>query len=97
VTTKKPGSLPGAFLEIRDLGAMRRFFDEIFTSAEKETLALRWELMKRLAEGKSQRAIAAELGLSLCKITRGAKVVHDPVSVTNRILRRHRPRKEKRT
>lgn len=96
MTKKKPESLPEAFLAVRDLEAMDRFFDEIFTQAERETLSLRWVLMTGLAEGKSQRAIAAELGLSLCKITRGAKIVHDPTSVTNRILRR-RPKKEMKT
>lgn len=88
MTKKTPRSLPKAFLEVRDLADMERFFGEIFTPAERETLSLRWKLMTGLAEGRSQRAIAAELGLSLCKITRGAKIVHDPASVTNRLLRR---------
>jgi len=79
--------LAEAFYRIKNLEAMRRFFEEIFTPAERKDLILRWELMKMLAEGKSQRAIASELGISLCKITRGAKIVHDPESVTNRIIK----------
>ena len=97
MTKKNNLGLAEAFFEIQSLGAMRQFFDEIFTPAERKTFALRWELLKRLAEGKSQRSVASELGLSLCKITRGAKIIHDPGSVTRRILEQSQGTKEKRS
>jgi len=65
---------------------MAAFFDEIFTGRERNDLALRWKLMQRLADGVPQRKIAAELGISLCKITRGAKVLKIPGSVSKRLL-----------
>lgn len=71
-----------------DMKVIERFFDEIMTPAEKKALALRWELMKLLKEGVSQRRIAAELGISLCKITRGSRIIKDPDSVTNMLLDR---------
>ena len=71
-----------------DMKVIERFFDEIMTPAEKKALALRWELMKLLKEGVSQRRIAAELGISLCKITRGSRILTDPDSVTNMLLDR---------
>ena len=37
--------------------------------------------MRELLAGKSQRAISRELGLSLCKITRGAKYARDEASL----------------
>jgi TrpR family trp operon transcriptional repressor len=49
------------------------FLYSLFTKAEADEIAKRWALVKRIAEGVPQRAIAAELGLSLCKITRGSR------------------------
>ena len=74
------------FCEIDDAQVMKDFFDEIFTPAERHDFALRWELMKLLRKGITQRQIASELGISLCKITRGAKIVKNQNSVTNRII-----------
>ena len=58
------------FTDIADVRTMRRFFNEIFTPAEIQDVALRWRLMKMLHEGTPQREIARQLGISLCKITR---------------------------
>jgi TrpR family trp operon transcriptional repressor len=44
----------------------------LLTARERDKIALRWKLVGLLEEGVSQRAIAAELGISLCKITRGS-------------------------
>ena len=44
----------------------------LLTPPEREKIALRWKLVCMLEEGITQRAIAAELGVSLCKITRGS-------------------------
>jgi TrpR family transcriptional regulator, trp operon repressor len=62
------------------------FLDEIFTRPERRDFALRWRLMEMLHAGISQRAIAARLGVSLCKITRGSKIVKNRASVTRHIL-----------
>ena len=78
--------LADALCRINDPETMRRFLGEVLTPSESSTIALRWELMKRLKRGETQRAVAAELGISLCKITRGAKIVHDPDSVSSRLL-----------
>ena len=44
----------------------------LLTPREREKIALRWRLVCMLEQGKTQRAIASELGISLCKITRGS-------------------------
>jgi len=49
------------------------FFHAILTPNEISEVALRWALVMKIHEGTSQRNIAKELGLSLCKITRGSK------------------------
>ena len=45
----------------------------LLTPREREEIALRWQLVQLLAEGIPQRTISAQLGVSLCKITRGAR------------------------
>ncbi len=75
---------------IRQPDQMRRFLEEILTPAERKDLALRWQLMQMLQAGVSQRKIASDLGISLCKITRGAKILKDPASVTKRYLESRR-------
>jgi TrpR family trp operon transcriptional repressor len=45
--------------------------------------------MEMLRRGHSQRDIASRLGVSLCKITRGSKVLKTSGSVSNRILDAH--------
>jgi len=49
------------------------FLLQLFTPSEVEEMGKRWALVCLLNEGMSQRTIAKELGLSLCKITRGSK------------------------
>ena len=74
------------FSSIRDRDEMNRFFHEILTQSEIQNLALRWELMKRLKQGIPQRKIASDLRISLCKITRGSKIVKKRSSIVNQYL-----------
>ena len=75
-----------AFVKIEDEKTMRKFLGEILTRSEITDLTLRWKLMKMLKAGIPQRKIASELGISLCKITRGAKVLKDPGAVANQYI-----------
>jgi TrpR family transcriptional regulator, trp operon repressor len=52
---------------------VEEFLRSILTKKELGEISSRWELVKMLTEGTSQRKIAEKLGLSLCKITRGSK------------------------
>jgi len=72
--------------EIDDRRLMRRFINEIFTPAEIQDMALRWRLMNMLHEGTPQRTIAKRLGISLCKITRGSRVLKSRNSASKTIL-----------
>jgi len=49
------------------------FLKSILTKSEIDEISSRWELVKLLNDGMSQRKIAERLGLSLCKITRGSR------------------------
>jgi TrpR family trp operon transcriptional repressor len=56
-----------------DTGLVRRFFSNLFTPAEMADFATRWALVKALSKKNTQREIAKDLGVSLCRITRGSK------------------------
>jgi len=60
-------------LEGADANLIENFLYSLFTPSEADEMAKRWALVKRLAEGKPQRKVAEELGMSLCKITRGSR------------------------
>lgn len=67
------GELAEAFARLGDPGTAGDFIRAILTPRELEKIALRWRLVKLLKQGHSQRRIAEELGVSLCKITRGSR------------------------
>ncbi|HPS56171.1 MAG TPA: Trp family transcriptional regulator [Sedimentisphaerales bacterium] len=76
----------GIFTNIKDVDTMEKFFGEIFTPSEIKTIVLRWQLMKMVNQKVPQRDVASKLGISLCKITRGAKILKDPDSVSSKLL-----------
>jgi TrpR family trp operon transcriptional repressor len=78
--------LLNVFTEIADPREMETFFLEIFSPKELKDLALRWQLLKELHEGQPQRSIAARHRISLCKITRGSKLLKQEISVTKKML-----------
>ncbi len=49
------------------------FLDSLLTPREKSDIAKRWALVKLLDRGLTQRKIAEDLQISLCKITRGSR------------------------
>ncbi|MEA1970565.1 MAG: Trp family transcriptional regulator [Thermodesulfobacteriota bacterium] len=76
------------FTEISAFEEMKSFIEEILTPKEIEDFALRWKLLQELNEGHTQRSIAAKYGLSLCKITRGSKILKKNNSITKKMLNR---------
>jgi len=77
------------FAEISDFKEMKSFIEEILTPREIEDFTLRWKLLQELNEGHTQRGIAAKYGISLCKITRGSKILKKNNSITKKILNKH--------
>ena len=70
---KKKAEIAQYLAGIGNPAKIQLFLESILTPAELRDLYLRWELVKMLDQGKSQRQIAAELHISLCKITRGSR------------------------
>ena len=62
------------------------FIIEMLTKAELETLSKRWQILKMLANGTTQRAIAKELNVSLCKVTRGSQILKKKNSIVCQYL-----------
>ena len=53
--------------------AMSRLLRDIFTPSEVEAIGERWEIVKLLAAGCSQRTVRDELGVSIGTVSRGAR------------------------
>lgn len=70
----------------RDPRLIEEFLYSLFTKSEADEIAKRWALVKDLASGIPQRQIAQNLGLSLCKITRGSRELKKPESAFRRML-----------
>lgn len=78
--------LARAMASIKTSSAAERFLRELLTPGELHDIVLRWQLMEQLAAGSTQRSIAERLGISLCKITRGARLLKNKDSVVSRLV-----------
>ncbi len=64
-----------------------QFLNEILTPSELKTLSKRWRILDMLNYKKTQREIAKELNVSLCKVTRGAKILKNNDSIIKKCLK----------
>ena len=62
------------------------FLNEVLTVSELNALSKRWQILKMLKYGHTQRDISKELNVSLCKVTRGSRVLKDETAVVTRYL-----------
>lgn len=53
------------------------FLLDILTPAEYKEIMIRWQIVKRLAKGESQRTIARELKIGIATVTRGSRELAD--------------------
>ena len=65
--------LADALAATSDSRLVRDFLYCLLTPAEIADVAARWALVKALKQRIPQREIARDLGISLCKITRGSR------------------------
>jgi TrpR family trp operon transcriptional repressor len=82
------GELSRILAAIREPEFIEDFLRCLLTPAETADIAARWALVKALDGGRSQREIAKDLGVSLCKITRGSRELKKPASAFRRALER---------
>src|SRR3989338_5318427 len=53
------------------------FLKDILTPNEFETLALRWQIVKKLDKGEDHRSIVGDLGLGMSTVTRGSRMLRN--------------------
>ena len=71
------------------------FLKEILSESELSDLSKRWRILIMLSEGRTQRDIANELSVSLCKVTRGSKILKEQDAVVKEMINGVRNEKEK--
>lgn len=74
--------------ETDDPKLIEDFLISILTPNEIRDISSRWELVKLLDQGVSQRTIAKQLHLSLCKITRGSKELKKENSAFKKLIKK---------
>lgn len=65
---------------------IENFLSEVLTPAEIEALTKRWRILELLNQKTPQRTIAALLNVSLCKVTRGSKILSKKGSICKKFL-----------
>jgi len=72
--------------DLSDPKDIEKLLGDLLTDSERDALSLRWRVLKDLHAGMSQRAIAEKRHMSLCKITRGSKILKKKNSLTKKLL-----------
>lgn len=65
---------------------VKNFLGELLTESELNDIIKRWLILKMLKDNETQRMISKNLAVSLCKVTRGAKILKDENSMSRKIL-----------
>ena len=72
-TPQVPDDLLGVLVELTDPSAVAALLEDLLTPGEIEAVSERWHIVKRLRAGATQREVAAELGVSVTTVSRGAR------------------------
>jgi TrpR family trp operon transcriptional repressor len=78
--------LARALSKTSDSALIEDFLRCLLTPSETADIAARWALVKALQVQTPQREIAKNLGISLCKITRGSRELKKTNSAFRRLL-----------
>lgn len=62
------------------------FITSLLTTPEFKAIGSRWLIVKEIDKGTTQREIARNFSMSLCKITRGSKELNKPDSAFRKML-----------
>lgn len=64
------------------------FLKDILTPNEFETLSLRWQIVKKLNKGETQRSVVGDLGLGMSTVTRGSRMLRNKNGGFNIVLKK---------
>lgn len=74
-----------------DKSILDQFFQDLFSPQEYKDVAKRWQIVKQLDKGLSQRQIAKDLKVSVATITRGSRELLDKQGGFKQILKKYYP------
>lgn len=71
-----------------DKKEIETFLSELLTPSEIDAISKRWRILNLLSKGESQRSIVKDLNVSLCNVTRGAKILKNKNSVSVKFIKK---------
>ncbi len=76
------------FASVKNPKEAKMLLDDLLTPQERGALAERWQLVKLLNSGMTQRAVSKKLKISISKVTRGSAVLQYGKGGFKKFLRR---------
>ncbi|HXC24301.1 MAG TPA: YerC/YecD family TrpR-related protein [Gemmatimonadaceae bacterium] len=70
---KLPQDLLSTLARLTNVEEISRLLSDLLTPGEIEAVTERWDILRLLTAGKSQRDISAELGVSITTVSRGSR------------------------
>ena len=70
----------------KDKAFFDAFLQDLLTPGEYEALALRWQIVKMLADGMTQREITQKLKIGISTVTRGSRELYDKTGAFMKLL-----------
>lgn len=64
------------------------FLQDLLTPQEYEEIAVRWQIVRLLAEGIPQRTIAKNLKIGIATVTRGSRELSNPKGGFRKLLKK---------
>ncbi len=80
--------LSALFGRVKGKKDAEKLLADFLTERELHDIALRWQIVKRLAKDVPHRAISEELGISIAKVTRGSKALQKNHGAFSKLLRK---------
>ena len=78
--------IAGALRQLKTDKDVCLMLQELLTQSEINVLSKRWCILNMLNQGVTQREIAQKLNVSLCKVTRGAKILKNKNAIVTQFL-----------
>lgn len=75
-------------LQVKDRASLNKLLRDLLTPKEYNEIIKRWQIIKQLRRGISQRQISNNLKVSITTVTRGSRVWSDRKSAFRRILKK---------
>ena len=75
-------------LAAKDKKFLDDFLKDLLAPAEYRELIVRWQILKQLERGTSQRQICQDLKASITTVTRGSHVLENHAGGANQMLRK---------